>query len=243
MHLLLTRPHQDAEPMRAALEAAGHVVAVEPLLEIELLPVPVAVVAATDALVLTSRNGVRALLAAPAETRAAAATRAVLAVGPGTAALLREAGFDRVVEGPGEASALPALATAVLPAGARIVHLSGAEVAVDLVPPLRARGFDCRREIVYKAMTAAHFSDALQQMLREQRLEGVLLMSPRTAEAWAENVERAGLGAEVRRIVHFCLSARVAAKLSALDPTLVEVAAVPTAAALTLLVEMHVQGR
>jgi len=64
MHVLITRPEPDASEMRDALAREGHTADVAPLLEIALEPPPVEVFEGIAGLVVTSRNGLRAILRA-----------------------------------------------------------------------------------------------------------------------------------------------------------------------------------
>ena len=92
MHVLITRPEPDAAALRAQLEALGHQVTVEPLLKIEHLPIASDVLAGIAGLIVTSRNGLRALAASAAIN--AARELPLIAVGPGTAQLARELGLS-----------------------------------------------------------------------------------------------------------------------------------------------------
>ena len=85
MHVLITRPEPDAAALRAQLEALGHTVTVEPLLRSSICRLPADAVDGVAGLVVTSRNGLRALAASPAFD--AALELPLIAVGPGTAGL------------------------------------------------------------------------------------------------------------------------------------------------------------
>ena len=110
MRFLVTRPEPDATRQARQLEAKGHEVLVEPLLEIvyrERLDLPFGEV---QALIVTSRNGLRALRRAGFP--ASALDLPVLAVGESSAALARDMGFGQVHEGRGTAADLVAVAEA-----------------------------------------------------------------------------------------------------------------------------------
>ena len=99
MHVLITRPEPDASETRAQLEALGHDVSVEPLLRIEPLPIDAGAFEGAQALIATSRNGLRALAA----SERAAPRRSsipIFTVGPGTAELARAQGFQPDHRGP-----------------------------------------------------------------------------------------------------------------------------------------------
>jgi uroporphyrinogen-III synthase len=217
MHLLVTRPEAETRVLRERLEAAGHTVTVEPLLEVELLP-PVSLRGAfssIQALIVTSRNGVRALVQAP-DTRDVRSI-SLFAVGPGTAAAAREAGFARVKAGPGAGRELaPIVAAACDPAAGTLLYLTGETVAYDLEADLSARGFCVRRAVVYRSRPRQHLSPATLAAIRSGTIGGVLLMSPSSAEAWVQTLDRHQLHGAIKNIVHFCISANVAARLTPL---------------------------
>ncbi len=131
MHVLITRPEPDAAALRAQLEALGHQVTVEPLLKIEHLPIASDVLAGIAGLIVTSRNGLRALAASAAID--AARELPLIAVGPGTAQLARELGFAHIVEGSGTADALvPVIVETSREVYGTLAHLRGEDVAFDL---------------------------------------------------------------------------------------------------------------
>ncbi len=103
MHLLLTRPESgpDAVALHAALLAAGHRITHAPLLSV-VLTGPMPSLDGVQALIATSRNGLKAVAPIPA----AALGLPLFAVGPATGALGRVLGFRKVIEGPGTGRAL-----------------------------------------------------------------------------------------------------------------------------------------
>ncbi len=107
--VLVTRPREQAEPLAAALRAAGAEARVLPMLRIEPAGDPARVAQALsdldayDALLLASANAARALARAAAAQGVSLAGRRprVVCVGPATAAAAREAGL-RVDDVPAE---------------------------------------------------------------------------------------------------------------------------------------------
>ncbi len=139
MHVLITRPEPDAAALRAQLEALGHEVTVEPLLKIEQLPIAATALDGMAAVIVTSRNGLRAL----AESAAIEVARELplIAVGPGTAQLAREIGFAHVIEGPGTASDLvPLIVETSSSLPGTLAHVRGEDVAFDLHGALGGSG-------------------------------------------------------------------------------------------------------
>lgn len=225
MRLLLTRPEPgpEADPLQHALLARGHRILHAPLLSI----VPTGGLPPLDgvqALIATSRNGLRALSALPDTALALP----LFAVGPATAALGRELGFTRVIEGTAGARELVELIQShASPSAGPLVHLSGDTTAFDLKSALEGLGFQVSQEVVYQTRAVPHLDPAAATAIRDKLLDGVVLMSPRTARIYAEIVASAGLAAAVRPLIHFCLSNAVAAGLAPLDLARVVVASLP----------------
>src|SRR5262245_51392023 len=115
MRLAVTRPLEDAQELKAALEAQGHDVIIAPMMEIVSAPRPLDL-AGVQALLATSANGVRALAQSTARRDVA-----LFAVGSATGAAARQAGFAFIEVAGGDAQALAALVTARLdPAQGRL---------------------------------------------------------------------------------------------------------------------------
>jgi uroporphyrinogen-III synthase len=236
MHLLLTRPDAGAEPdpLHAALLVGGHRITSAPLLSIvhsETMPS----LDGVQALIATSRNGLRALAASA--LLAPALALPLFAVGPATAALGRALGFRRVIEGPGGArELLPPLIAKMDPAGGALVHLAGDKLAFDLAGALKAQGFSVRTEIVYRTEPATDLPLEAVHALRHGALGGVVLMSPRTAKIYVKLVCEAALTAEARRPVYFCLSEAVARELQPLGTVRTAVARSPNSQEMLALI-------
>ena len=227
MHVLLTRPREDAEALATRLEAAGHSVAIAPLITVEpaIADLGDQDAAGIAALAATSRNAIRAL----AGRRDLAALRRLrlYAVGPGTATLARAEGFADVVQGDGAARELAAtiLADPARPPGV-ILHLTGDVQAFDLAAALRQAGIDARARIVYRTLQHDTLPPDVASALGAGSIDAVVLMSPRTARAFTSALHASGLAESHRHLWHLCLSATVARGLPA-TATKVEIAAAP----------------
>ena len=231
MHLLITRPELDADAFRARLEALGHQVTSEPLLTIEHLPIATDALGDAAGLVVTSRNGLRALAASPAI--AAAQKLPIVAVGPGTAALARELGFTRITEGGGTAAELvPVIADMSRKVNGTLTHVRGEQVAVDLKTALRVRGVELREIVAYRAVPAAALRPRTRELLASGDIDAVILMSPRTGAIFARLIAVAGLREAAQKLVLLCLSPAVAASVEPLAPARVELPDRPNSAAL-----------
>jgi uroporphyrinogen III methyltransferase/synthase len=140
VRLVLTRPKEQVQPLARRLEALGHEVVVCPLIEIEPLDDEPIDVTPYDWVVVTSPNGARELA-----RRRRGAIANLAAIGPGTAAALREHGLEPdlaagVSTQEGLAAELPRPAGRVLVAAAEDArrHLVD-ELGADFVPLYRTR--------------------------------------------------------------------------------------------------------
>ena len=177
LRALVTRPHEDAESLTAALATRGVAALVEPLMEIHYRAPEALGVDGVQAILCTSANGVRALARASGERGVP-----LLAVGDATAARARAEGFGSVESAGGDVGDLARLAGAILrPENGLLLHVAGNVVAGDLVGLLSAQGFTVERRVLYEARAAAALSPAAVDSLRAGAIAFALFFSPRTA--------------------------------------------------------------
>lgn len=231
MRVLITRPEDDAAPLKAALAAKGVDAVVVPLLRIIYEDGPALDLAGVQAVLLTSANGARAFAGRTQERGLK-----VLAVGDATAHAAGALGFTDVVSASGDVDDLARLAASGLaPASGALLHAAGSKLAGDLAGKLRAGGFEYRRAVLYRAETAERLPTAARQGLDDGAFGGVVLYSPRTGATFRRLVEAEGLAARLRGVDAFCLSANVAEKVAALPWAAVRTAARPDQAAMLAL--------
>lgn len=214
MHLLVTRPLQDAKTLASMLRAAGHKVTVDPLLTISFKPAVSLSPVGVQALVVTSANGLRALGSLP--DFASWKQVPLFAVGPTTAAMARDAGFDEVHEAGGEVVSLGVLVRehATVAAGP-IVHIAGTVTAGDLKGSLAREGFQVERAVLYEAKAAESLADKTVCALHDGEIDGVLLYSRRSTEIFVALCDAAGIQGALGGLAAYCLSANAAAPLHA----------------------------
>ena len=228
MHVLVTRPQEDAEALAAKLETLGHRVSCFPLLAI--VPRKTAGIPDRDwqAVLATSANGLRALAG-----HDRVKSLRTLTVGPHSLAAARLAGYSWVEAHGGDVAGLAAhIAANLKPADGPLLYLSGAETSGDLEGRLTALGFDCHRAIVYDAVPARDPS-ALAALL--PNTDAVTLYSPRSARIWCSLVATGGLLAAAARPTYLCLSMNVAKILP--ESWRAKVAISPDEAAMLALLE------
>lgn len=241
MHILVTRPEPDASETKAQLEARGHAVSVEPLLRIEPAAIDEHAFNGAQAVIATSRNGLRALAASTALS--AALKLPVFTVGPGTAALARDLKFRRVIAGAAAARDLVPLIEAEADAAkGPLVHVAGEIVAFDIAAALAKNGFEVHTLTVYRALAPASLSPQTTQKIAEGTIDAVILMSPRSADIFAQLVAGAGLQDSARRLTFLCLSQAVANALHSLQPARLEIADAPNSAAMLAAVDRVASG-
>jgi uroporphyrinogen-III synthase len=236
MRLLVTRPEPDALKLKAALEERGCEATVEPLLQVAFQNCDAIDFEGVQALIATSRNALRALRSHPA--RGIARSLPLFAVGKATAEEARALGFETVVTGAGTVQELVThIASALDPANGLLLHLAGDRLAGDLKDELEAQGFRVLQPIVYRTAAIASFSDDTLEQLATGEIDGVILLSPRTATIYAGLMARHGLLSVARQLVHFCLSEAVAKRLAPLAPVTSEVAEAPRLEEVLALIE------
>jgi uroporphyrinogen-III synthase len=205
MKLLVTRPVDDAQPLAEKLEGLGHEAIVLPLLEIvarENITLPDG---PFQALTVSSANG---LLAKVDLTRFH--HTAFFAIGPQSAQQAKRMGFENVHDKGGNVEGLArTICKSLKPQDGPILYLSGAETTGDLEGKLKAQGFTVMRAIVYDALPRSipNLAENLDG------IDGVLLYSPRSAKLWVHAVTQATCEAQAMGLIHYCLSANVAANV------------------------------
>jgi uroporphyrinogen-III synthase len=207
MHVVVTRPKADAEPLKQEIENLGCRVSASPLIEIAFSEIDPAELSRATALIATSRNALRAL--ASSRVRDLATSLPIFVVGPGTAAAARQMGFKDINEGPGKAADLIPLLKAQ-PADQKFVHLSGDVLAFDLKRALAEVGVKITELPVYRSVAATALAPEVTAALVRHDIDAVVLMSPRTAEVWVDLATRLIATAELAGIVYLCLSPAVA---------------------------------
>jgi uroporphyrinogen-III synthase len=232
VRLLVTRPEPDAERTGATLRARGHDVLLAPLLRVEAIACDLGE-AAYGAVVMTSANAARAVAAHP--SRAVLAALPAFTVGRRTAEAARAAGFADVRSADGDKADLAALIRAEYEAArGPLLYLAGEDRAGEL--DLSASGVAVVTTVIYRAVAAERFPDAVADALAASAIDGVLHFSRRSAQAYLACGCRDDLLAGALAPLQLCLSAAVAAPLAAAGAALIRIAPHPDEAAMIELV-------
>ena len=209
-HALITRPREDGAAVAAAVMRRGVMPVISPVMTVEQLDIEIdRDVDRCQAVLFTSGNGVRAFCRL-SDRR----DKHAYAVGSATAALARDSGFALVTSADGNSSDLARMVAASLSAyDGPLFHAAGTTVAGDLSRQLDEAGFETVRRTLYAARPVDRLPPEAETALREDRLDYVLLFSPRTAKVFGGLVEAAGLALALGRVAAVCLSEAVADEL------------------------------
>ncbi len=183
MKVLLTRARSSGEATAKRLRERGHDPVLLPLIDYRdtgaALPED-----DFDAVAFTSAAAIATLADRPAETWMPLRALPAFCVGEATAHAAREAGFGKVIAGPGNAAGLPDVIRAgdgSNEAPDRLLYLAPRDRAFDLAAALSARGVDVTQIELYAAETVDPGEAALRSSLADCSGGAVLLYSPRTA--------------------------------------------------------------
>ncbi len=231
MRLLVTRPEPEATRTAERLRELGHEPVTAPMLTSVFLDPPMPAIDPV-AILLTSLNGVRGLMRWPVPEAWFALP--VLAVGDRTAEAAREAGFASVSSADGDGVALAALAMERLePDAGPLLYPAAVDRAGTWTETLTGAGHALELVEVYRMEPAASLPDSVVAALREDRVDGVLVYSPRTATALSGCVDRLDPRPDIDRLPVYALSPNVAAAMRFGD---VHIAEKPTDDALLALI-------
>jgi uroporphyrinogen-III synthase len=212
MHVLVTRPLDDARQTAQELARRGHEAVVAPLFSIRFFEGPSLAIGDAHAILATSGNGVRGLA-----RRTARRDVRLLAVGPGTAGIARSLGFEDVVDAKGDGAALARLARVRLrPQDGPLLVVAGENASPDLAISIERGGFQVRISVVYESIAVPTLPDLACEALRSETLDAALLFSPRSARLLAQRIREAKLAAACSRLVACCISESTARALDGL---------------------------
>lgn len=220
----ITRALPGAEATAARVRALGHEAIVAPLLAVRALDGPSIDLTAVGALAFTSANAVRAFAAHSAERGLP-----VFAVGAGTAAAARAAGFADVQSADGDVEALAAVIAYAHPAGV-VLHPGAREPAGDLAGALARAGIAARPLVLYATVPEPPPASLIESI---GDLDAVLVHSPKAGRRLAEVLSRR----PAPRLDVLCLSPQVAQAVAVASVGGIRTAASPREEALLSLLQ------
>lgn len=181
MTVLLTRAAQDNPRIAAKLAAQGIDCLTWPLARVVLLPDAVDIPDGTDALIFTSANAVKSLLAAGLVPALPA-----ICVGERTAEMARTAGINDVVTAGGTAGDIITLVQG-LPLR-QLLYLRAETVSRDLKAGLALSGITVHERIVYRAEPGGPPDSEVAEALDEGRISVVTIWSRQNATLLVEHM-------------------------------------------------------
>lgn len=205
--VITTRPLEDAKADCEKL-AQDHITAISaPMLNI--IPLKVDVMAAdlievdTDAIVFTSRHGVRCLPATKLHHLPC------YCVGKATAEVAQEAGFANVITGGGTAQELSQI---IIQDQRRYVFWPSAlEIGFNIEDALAPHGIKTLRIAVYEAVASPALPEKIVKVLASGNVSAVLVYSQRSAEHFNHLLDRHGLESCRQSITLIAISPQVGA--------------------------------
>lgn len=222
--ILVTRPEPSASETAAALRAAGYRTLVSPaLVATAVKPYALDLPKAT-VLIVTSPQAARFLRGWTDLHQ-----HKVLAVGTRTAALLKTAGFMRIIDAGGDAAAILGLTAKAKPQSYCL--LGAPSTGRSLSIALQAQGHRAQRVSVYRVAPAKQLMAEAKAALTKGAVTHMLLYSARTAESFLALTPDVNF----RPVTALCLSAKVAKAVRKGGFVAIRVATRPTSEALQRL--------
>lgn len=208
MHVLITRPYDDGVALKTQLESRNIASTLAPTLTLSFETLADLDLAGVRAIVVTSRNGLRSLEHNRLIDHLSG--HRLYTVGSATADYAHALGFRSVRIGPGTAEGLSKqIVEECDPANGAIIHIAGAHLAFDLKQSLEASGFEVREMTAYRAEPVQRFPESALSALNAKTVNAVILMSARSATAYATLVEHHALAQTISGLHYFCLSSSV----------------------------------
>jgi uroporphyrinogen-III synthase len=124
-----------------------------------------------------------------------------------TAARARAEGFAAVASAAGNSMDLARLvADRLRQRDGRLLHISGSDVAGDLIGQLGERGFTVERSVLYEARPVAALSATATAALAAGEIDIALFFSPRTAAIFTRLAEAAGVRQACEQMIALSIS-------------------------------------
>jgi uroporphyrinogen-III synthase len=214
--ILITRPKVMSETLASTLQGLGYATAIEPLLTIELLATPRPEEGVIDAVMITSGNALLAMQGRKDDVAVIFDTPC-FCVGPRTAEAARVFGFRRAQNSAGDGAELAGfMNTAFGGKAATILHIAGRDTERVTRLELEKHGHRVIGWTVYDAKPATMLTPVTRDLLMQQKLDAVLVFSPKTASVLSGLMTGAALEACCARLAAICLSNAVADDLRSL---------------------------
>lgn len=206
--ILVVRAREDADALALRLGKEGYNCITDPLLIIEASRFSRPDMTGLQAAIVTSAHTAQILheQQVPGQLQALP----FYAVGDKTAASLEGLGIDRIINAGGDGAALAGLIAAERnPGKGALLHIVGDHTAAEPAAGLQTAGFTVRAWEVYRAKVAEELNAKTRKLLKQGKIDAVLLYSPRSAGVFADLIGRASLEDACRSMLAVTLSPAV----------------------------------
>lgn len=212
MHVLITRPHFQAQEMKRQLDYLGCQVSIDPLLEVEPVNYNEKIYHNSSALVVTSlQASLRIVQADPIDK-----SKPIYAVGDATAAPLKRNGYENVLVASGDAQSLIKLVLEKhAPSDGLITYLSGWHITQDLAWFLAMQGYSAQRVVCYKTHLVGHFAETTLLLLEREKINVIVFLSARTAQAFSRLSMKHNLSSKLHNVTGIVFSENIVDALPA----------------------------
>ena len=208
--ILLTRPHEDSHLMAQELAKHGVDSFIAPLFEIEFIPQAFEP-NNFDAFIFTSKNAVR-VYCQHYDIR----DKAVFAVGAATAELAKQLGFKQITTANGTVDELiKTITRSVTDYKLKLIHIAGEEVTGDLAQELLTSDLICKEIMLYRKHYVRNLHQETIAKISKNAFHGIVFLSPNTASAFNQLIEKHELCDSIKLCTAFCISKNTADKLIA----------------------------
>lgn len=210
-HVWVTRPWEQAQPLKAPLEQAGFSVTFDPLLRYVPLEAPVAWPSKIRALLVTSSYALECLVRQKLDF-----SIPLWVVGERSTQHAWNLGFHHAVYGGmNQKELVQNLVRQIRPEEGELVYASGKTVYGALHKTLAYQGYAIQRVIVYRTEPVSTFRPETWTLLQQRALDGVVFFSQETSRIFFKNMSSCEWNA-CETLDVFALSARILAPLSGL---------------------------
>lgn len=206
--VLVTRPTADFSRTAEKLTQLGYTALHAPMMEFRALDFESPDIDAVSALVFTSANGIRAIM-----DNESLRKLPCYVVGIQTKQMALDCGFEVWADGGGDVNSLyQAIKTdyEFREQTKPLLHISGVHQAGNLSQNLPDIGIKTQRSQAYIMDKINHLSADIIDDIKNQKLDGMLFYSQRSAKIFLNNVGNLGLMSEISTIPTFCLSKTIA---------------------------------
>lgn len=211
MRLLVTRPEPECHKTAERIRVLGAEPVEAPMLELSITLPTHFDLAGVTALAVTSAR-IAGLLKEHGQCAELTALP-VFCVGDRTARAMQDAGFENVHSANGDVAALAEMIAAKQPGG-HLLYPCARDRAGELEGDLAQRGIRCEPIVAYAMEPVTALPQAVLASLHVKAIDGVLIYSKRTAEAFLSALKAASAEALLKDLKIFAISSQAAKPLA-----------------------------